>query len=62
MKKDKVERIVEFRYGSYACRNCFSLTRYIYKVKEIEVIACCPDCAREAAKDVLRKKNYECIR
>ena len=56
MKKVEAKRVTEFRYGSYACRNCFDMTRYIYKVKDIEVIACCPDCAREAVKDVLRKK------
>ena len=44
--KTKVKRLKNTT-TLYACRGCLELTNRIYRIKRTNVIACCPDCARE---------------
>ena len=56
--KIKVKRLKDFKAASYACRGCLNMTNKIYQVKNINVIACCPDCARDAIECMNDKRPW----
>jgi ribosomal protein L37AE/L43A len=52
MKKTKVKKIIESMKSSYACRGCLKMTNKVYQIRGVNVLACCPDCARKFIKDL----------